>query len=36
VCPTNVVVDAINDQVASRVPSESRKYLSVDRVAPGS
>jgi hypothetical protein len=36
VCPTNVVVDAINDRVASRVPLESRKYLSVDRVAAGS
>jgi hypothetical protein len=31
-CPINVV-DAINDRVASRVPSESRKYLSADRLA---
>jgi hypothetical protein len=36
VCPTNAVVDAINDRVASRVPLESREYLSADRVAPGS
>jgi hypothetical protein len=36
VCPTNAVVDAINDRVASRVPSESREYLSADRVASGS
>jgi hypothetical protein len=36
VCPTNAVVDAINDRVAFRVPLESRKYLSVDRVAAGS
>jgi hypothetical protein len=33
VCPINVVVDAMNDQVASRVPLESRKYLSADRLA---
>jgi hypothetical protein len=32
VCPTNVVVDAINDRVASRESSESREYLSADRV----
>jgi hypothetical protein len=36
VCPTNVVVDAINDRVAFRISSENREYLSVDRVAPGS
>jgi ATP-dependent DNA helicase PIF1 len=36
VCPTNAVVDAINDRVASRVPLESREYLSADRVAPRS
>jgi hypothetical protein len=39
VCPTNAVVDAINDRVASRVPSESReylRYLSLYRVASGS
>jgi hypothetical protein len=36
VCPTNTVVDAINDRVASRVPSESSEYLSADRVASGS
>jgi hypothetical protein len=36
VCPTNAVVDAINDRVASRIPSESREYLSADMVAPGS
>ena len=34
VCPTNAVVDAINERVAARVPSESREYLSADRVAP--
>jgi hypothetical protein len=36
VCPTNTVVDAINDRVASRVPSKSREYLSADKVVPGS
>jgi hypothetical protein len=36
VCPTNAAVDAINDWIASRIPLESRKYLSADRVAPGS
>jgi hypothetical protein len=35
VCPTNVVVDAINDRIAARVQSESREYLSADRIAPG-
>jgi ATP-dependent DNA helicase PIF1 len=35
-CLKNAVVDAINDRVASRVPSESREYLSADRVALGS
>jgi hypothetical protein len=34
--PTNVIVDAINDRVASRIPLESREYLSADRVALGS
>jgi hypothetical protein len=33
VCPTNAVVDAINDRVASRVPLKSHEYLSADRVA---
>jgi hypothetical protein len=33
VYPTNAIVDAINDRVASRVSSESREYLSADRVA---
>jgi hypothetical protein len=36
VYPTNAVVDAINDRVASRVSSESREYLSADMVASGS
>jgi hypothetical protein len=36
VCLINAVVDAINDRVASRIPSESHEYLSADRVAPGS
>lgn len=36
VCPTNIVVDAINARIAARVHSEEREYLSADRVAPGS
>jgi hypothetical protein len=36
VCLTNAIVGAINDGVASRIPSKSREYLRADRVAPGS
>ncbi|PNT74536.1 hypothetical protein BRADI_1g16980v3 [Brachypodium distachyon] len=36
VCPTNVVVDQINQYITSMVPGEAREYLSADRVAPSS
>ena len=36
ICPTNVVVDAIDDWISGPVGSEGREYLNVDRVAPGS
>jgi hypothetical protein len=36
VCPTNAVVDAINDRIAGRVQAETWEYLSADRIAPGS
>ncbi|KAM0910887.1 hypothetical protein ACQ4PT_013858 [Festuca glaucescens] len=36
VCPTNVVVNAINDRITAKVQSEGREYFSADRVAPGS
>ncbi|KAM0925378.1 hypothetical protein ACQ4PT_004241 [Festuca glaucescens] len=36
VCPTNIVVDALNDRITARVHSEGREYFSADRVAPGS
>lgn len=36
VCPTNILVDALNDRIAARVHSEGREYFSADRVAPGS
>ncbi|XP_024314547.1 uncharacterized protein LOC112270721 [Brachypodium distachyon] len=34
ICPTNAVVDEINEYVTSMVPSEETEYLSADRIAP--
>lgn len=36
VCPTNVVVESINDHVMTMVPGDVRQYLSSDRIVPGS
>ncbi|PNT67793.1 hypothetical protein BRADI_3g32249v3, partial [Brachypodium distachyon] len=34
VCPTNSVVDEVNDYITAIIPSEMREYLSADGIAP--